>query len=241
MGGRFFYLFSRRGAAEVAINPSRHRLIVTVALACAVSVVGACQNQYSTATYGPGAAQRAVRIDRAVVESFRVVDIREPGLGSGIGLLGGAAAGGLVGNQIGKGGGNALATLGGVLVGGAAGVLAEKSITDAQAFEYVLRKENGELISVTQQDPQPLPVGQRVLVMYGAKVRVVPDNTAPPPPVAPSQGTPPQGASAPGASPPGQSTSPPTPSGQIVTPVQPVPSGQTVTPVQPIAPAQPTS
>jgi len=228
MGGQFFDPFSV-GYVAGSIAPFLRRLFTFVILAGALFSLEACQNQYSSNTYDPNGAQRAAHVDRAVVESIRIVDIRESGLGSGVGLLGGAAAGGIVGSQIGKGGGNALATLGGVLVGGAAGVLAEKSITDTQAYEYVLRKENGELVSVTQQDQQPFAVGQRVLVMYGAKARIVPDNTPLPPPAVAPQGQP--------ASP----TTSPAPSGKTVTPVQSAPSGPTVTPVQPVTPAPPAS
>ena len=171
--------------------------------------LGACQNQYSPNTYSTTGVQQASKVDRAVVESFRVVDVRESGLGSGVGALGGAAAGGIAGSQIGNGGGNAIATLGGVLIGGAIGILAEKSITDTQAYEYIVRKANGDLLSVTQQDPQPLGVGQRVLIIYGVNARIIPDAGA--------------------ASPQG-----PAPTvGQTVAPVAPAaPAGQPVQPIQ---------
>lgn len=147
---------------------------------CLAIVLGtglaACHGEYSSNSYAPGAVQQVSKVDRAVIESYRVVDISQQGLGSGIGAGAGAAAGGIAGSQAGRGGGNAAATLAGVLVGGVIGALAENAMTETQAFEYIVRKANGDLLSVTQKDAQPLPVGQKVLVIYGVQARIIPDD-----------------------------------------------------------------
>jgi hypothetical protein len=42
-----------------------------------------------------------------------------------------------------------------------------------------VRKPDGELLSVTQQDAAPLKIGQHVLIIEGAQARVVIDYTVP--------------------------------------------------------------
>jgi outer membrane lipoprotein SlyB len=66
------------------------------------------------------------------------------------------------------------------LVGGLAGTTVEHVTGDTTAFEYIVRKPNGDLVSVTQKDKTPLALGQKVLVISGNQARVVPDYTVPP-------------------------------------------------------------
>ena len=156
------------------------RLLAPLCLMSAALALAACASRYSGDTVKPGAVKQVSRIDRAVVESYRVVEVSNdrPLIGTGIG----AAAGGIGGSAAGHGPVNALATLGGVVVGGVVGAMAEKGLTDTQAYEYVLRRDGGELIAFVQRDPQPLPVGQRVFLIYGTEPRLIADNGKPAPP-----------------------------------------------------------
>jgi outer membrane lipoprotein SlyB len=52
---------------------------------------------------------------------------------------------------------------------------ASRTASNAQAYEYIVRKRNTELVCVTQRDPVPLPLAQKVLVLSGILARVVPD------------------------------------------------------------------
>lgn len=135
-------------------------------------VLNACQNGYSPDRYSPGSMQQANKVDRATVQSVRLVDVDGT---AGAGALVGGAAGGIGGSSFGSGGGSAAAALGGVLVGAAIGALVEKSATETQAFEYIVQKQNGDLMSVTQKDAQPLAVGQKVMLIYGVRARLIPD------------------------------------------------------------------
>jgi outer membrane lipoprotein SlyB len=92
----------------------------------------------------------------------------------------GAAAGGIAGSQAIGGPVSAFTALGGALVGGIAGSTVEHATGDTTAFEYIVRKPNGDLVSVTQKDKTPLALGQHVLVIAGNQARVVPDYTVPP-------------------------------------------------------------
>ena len=64
------------------------------------------------------------------------------------------------------------------MVGGLAGTAVEHAAGRSQdAFEYIVRKSGGELLSVTQVDAKPLVLGQKVLVITGNQARIVPDYT----------------------------------------------------------------
>lgn len=155
------------------------RSLALLALVPTALAAGACTSRYSGDTVAASGVKQVSRIDRAVVESYRVVEIGNdrPLVGAGIG----AAAGGIGGSAAGHGAVNALATLGGVVAGGVAGALAEKGLTETQAYEYVLRREGGDLVAFVQKDAQPLPVGQRVFLIYGSQPRLVADNGKPAP------------------------------------------------------------
>jgi len=142
-----------------------------------------CGPSYSPDTYATNAVQQANKVDRGEIVGVRQVDVSASGT---TGAVSGAAAGGIAGAQAGAGPISALAALGGSLVGGVAGVAAEHTVDDTTAFEYIVRKVNGDLVSVTQKDKTPLAVGQKVLVIAGNQARIVPDYTmaADPPPAA---------------------------------------------------------
>jgi len=146
---------------------SRHVLVIGGLLA-------GCAPDYSPNTYSTAAVQQANKVEQGVVAGVRVVDV----LGQGTaGALAGGAAGGIVGSQTSGGIGSAFGALGGSLIGGLVGTTVERTTTDTKAFEYIVRKGNDELVSVTQKDEKPLVLGQRVLVIAGSQARIVPDYT----------------------------------------------------------------
>jgi outer membrane lipoprotein SlyB len=148
---------------------------LVLALGAALAIAG-CAPNYSPDTYAEKAVQQANKVDQGVVVGVRQVDISA---NSTLGTATGAAAAGIGASQLGTGVGNALSTLGGVVVGGIAGSGAEHAIEDTTGYEYIVRKANGDLLSVTQKDQTPLAVGQRVLVIAGPQARVVADYTVP--------------------------------------------------------------
>lgn len=145
--------------------------------------VTACGPSYSPDTYASNAVQHAAKVDQGTIVGVRDVLVSASGT---VGAISGGAAGGIAGSQVGFGPIAALTALGGSLVGGIAGSTAEHMAGDTKAFEYIVRKPNGDLISVTQKDATPLVLGQRVLVIAGAQARIVPDYTAPPAAIVPA-------------------------------------------------------
>ena len=165
------------GRMWMTTNGGHDRLLARLALcaALAVSLVG-CGPDYSPNTYASNAVQQANKVDQGVIVGVREVGVSASGTA---GAVIGGAAGGIAGAQAGTGTTSAFGALGGALVGGIAGSAAEHVVGDTRAFEYIVRKPNGDLLSVTQKDTEALAIGQKVLVIAGNQARVVPDYTVP--------------------------------------------------------------
>jgi outer membrane lipoprotein SlyB len=149
------------------------------ALAALAVLAAGCAPDYSPNTYASNAVQQANKVEPAVVVGFRQVEISASGT---VGAVTGGAAGGVLGAQVpGSSISTALGTVGGALVGSLAGTGIEHAAADTTGWEYIVRKPNGELLSVTQREPTPIPLGQKVLVITGNQARIIPDYSTPPP------------------------------------------------------------
>jgi outer membrane lipoprotein SlyB len=154
------------------------RLTRTVAAFVVPALLAGCGPDYSPNTYDAAAVQQANKVERGVVIGVRQIDVSAAGV---VGTATGAAAGGVAGAQT-PGGGVAAAfgAIGGGLVGGLLGNSVEHAAGDTQAFEYIVRETNNDLVSVTQKDAAPLKIGTKVLVIGGKQARIVPDYTVNP-------------------------------------------------------------
>jgi outer membrane lipoprotein SlyB len=142
-------------------------------------VLAGCAPDYSPDTYASNAVQQANKVEPAVVVGFRQVEISASGT---VGAVSGGAAGGILGAQAdGSGITTALGTVGGGLVGSILGTGIEHATADTTGWEYIVRKPNGDLLSVTQREKTPIPLGQKVLVITGNQARIIPDYSMPPP------------------------------------------------------------
>ena len=175
------------------------------ALMALVALVG-CGPNYSPDTYSTAAVQQANKVERGVIVGVRKVDVSSPGT---VGAIAGGAAGGALGAQIpGSTLGATFGAIGGTVLGGLVGTTVEHTTADTTAFEYIVRKPNGELVSVTQKDKVALTIGQTVLVIAGNQARIVADYTTPEPSPTPPPATivvtplsPPEAAPVPDANP----------------------------------------
>jgi outer membrane lipoprotein SlyB len=147
-----------------------------VGCAGALIALPGCKPDYSPNTYASNAAQQAAKVDQGIVVGVRDVAVSA---NTTAGAVTGGAAGGIAGSQIGSGVTSAFGALGGAVLGSVAGSAAEHVQGDTTAYEYIVRKTNGDLVSVTQKDIEPLKIGQRVLVIAGQQARIVPDYTVP--------------------------------------------------------------
>jgi outer membrane lipoprotein SlyB len=83
-----------------------------------------------------------------------VVKEKRKGEGGAVGIIGGAAVGGLVGNQFGKGNGKTLATVGGAVAGGFAGNEVQKHVTSKEVWVTKVKLKDGSVRSF-EQEKQP--------------------------------------------------------------------------------------
>ncbi|AIS94198.1 glycine zipper 2TM domain-containing protein [Burkholderia thailandensis] len=99
-----------------------------------------------------------------------IVPVRTAGTSSGIGAIGGAAAGGLVGNQFGRGNGRTAMTILGALGGGLAGNAVEKQVRSETDYQVQVQMQDGSTRTFTYRNPPPFGQGQRVRVENGTLV-----------------------------------------------------------------------
>jgi len=149
------------------------RSLVFGASALGFACLLGCTPSYSPNTYATSAVQQVNKVETGVVIGFRQVMISASGT---VGTVTGGAAGGVLGAQSDLVGINsALGAVGGTAVGGILGAAVEHASGDTTGWEYIVRKANGELLSVTQREVNPLPLGQKVLVIAGPQARIVVD------------------------------------------------------------------
>ncbi|OXJ35973.1 hypothetical protein CFB82_12060 [Burkholderia sp. HI2714] len=99
-----------------------------------------------------------------------ITQTRTPGQSSGIGAVGGAAAGGLLGNQFGNGNGRTAMTIIGALGGGLAGNQVEKQVRAETDYQVQVQMESGATRTFTYHNPPPFGQGQRVRIQNGTLV-----------------------------------------------------------------------
>jgi outer membrane lipoprotein SlyB len=141
-------------------------------LLMAMALAG-CTPDYSPNTYNGSAVQQANKVDTGVVIGYREVRISDDG---SVGTVTGGAAGGILGAELSSPTvPTALAALGGSVVGGVVGATLQHASGDTKGWEYIVREPKGDLVSVTQREPTPIPIGQKVLVIEGKQARIIPD------------------------------------------------------------------
>jgi len=90
---------------------------------------------------------------------------------SAVGTLGGAAVGGLLGNQVGSGNGRTAATVAGALGGAMAGREIERNRNTRQRYEVVVRYANGATQTINYDNDPGFRVGDQVKVNDGMLTR----------------------------------------------------------------------
>ncbi|MBM3392279.1 MAG: glycine zipper 2TM domain-containing protein [Betaproteobacteria bacterium] len=110
----------------------------------------------------------AICMNCGTVDNIR--EITQKGEGTGVGAVGGAVVGGLLGNQIGKGTGKTVATVVGAAGGGYAGHQVEKHVRSTKKYEVTVRFEDGGTRNYTFDTPPSWRIGDRVKDDHGTLV-----------------------------------------------------------------------
>lgn len=118
----------------------------------------------------PGDPSRASRASRycancGVVEAINVIEVK--GEGSYLGKIAGGLAGAILGNQIGHGTDNKVATIAGAAGGAYVGNEVEKRAKTTKHYEVIARLDNGGTQAITFSEPPPFAVGARIKAENG--------------------------------------------------------------------------
>ncbi|KAA0998197.1 glycine zipper 2TM domain-containing protein [Paraburkholderia panacisoli] len=109
-------------------------------------------------------APRPVAFDPNAGEVVAVNVVQEPEPTTGLGAVGGAVAGGLLGNQVGGGRGRVLATIAGAVGGGLAGNGIEHAVRKSTTYQVQVRMQDGSNRNFTYTTQPQVQVGERVRV-----------------------------------------------------------------------------
>lgn len=146
-------------------------------LACMAAGFFAGCADVSPASYSVGSVGQVNRAVKGTIISVR--DVRIQGSESGAGATAGAIAGGAAGSQIGdNGAAHVVGAVGGAVVGALAGAAIEEGSSRQAGVEYVVQAETGAILTVVQGTEDRMRVGDRVLLLYGDRSRLIRDPAA---------------------------------------------------------------
>jgi len=112
------------------------------------------------------AATPATCAECGVIESVREIDAK--GQGSGLGAVGGAVVGGLLGNQVGAGRGKDVMTVVGAVGGAVAGNEVEKRVKTTRSYQVTVRLNDGSSRVINEAGVPAWRTGDKVKVVNGA-------------------------------------------------------------------------
>lgn len=148
------------------------KITLAVALFTSLTLVG-CANTdiYSGSVYEGSQAKEARSITYGTIVATRPVKIQADNQGV-IGTVGGGVLGGVAGSAIGGGTGQALATAVGAIAGAVIGSKVEEKVSQVDALELTIKKDDGQEIVVVQKQDASLTVGRRVRIVGGSTLNV---------------------------------------------------------------------
>src|ERR1700754_3877483 len=132
---------------SIMYRPLRTALAIGLA-AVPCALIAGCTPDYSPNTYASNAAQQANKVNQGVIVGVRAVQISAD---TTLATATGAAAGGVVGSGIGESTGSAVGAVAGTVAGGVVGNVVGHASGDTDGFEYIVKKANGDLLSVTDR------------------------------------------------------------------------------------------
>jgi outer membrane lipoprotein SlyB len=140
------------------------------------SLLAACCFAVASTIIGCGPVDYRQSSDQYYPVQYGVIQgidfVQRDGGTSGAGALIGAIAGGVIGHQIGSGGGNTVATIAGAIGGGLVGNEVERrGRRENEDFRIGIHMEDGSYRNVIMRDDPNLRVGDKVVVDNGRVYR----------------------------------------------------------------------
>lgn len=143
----------------------------TVGILGLAALLTACQADIGSNQYGTSSVGRAAAASPCSVISVRQVNVKSD---NNMGAIAGALVGGVGGYGIGSGStAHNLGAVGGALLGGYAGDKAQGALSSQAGYEYVVRLDNGQVMTLTQGTDVLLSPGQRCMILLGDPARLI--------------------------------------------------------------------
>lgn len=157
---------------NLTIKTASTALVLTAALAGCASPGYQQQGQAYPSSQNYPASSQSYSTMYGVVDSIQVVQ-GNTNTSPGLGTVAGVVVGGLLGNQVGGGGGRAAATVAGAVGGGLVGNNLEKANRGQgpNLYQIGVRLDNGSFQTVTQDSAADLGIGNRVRIDGGRVYR----------------------------------------------------------------------
>ncbi len=142
-----------------------------IGIAFATVTLVCCQADINSNQYGTSSVGRAASASHCSVISVRQVQVKSD---NNAGMLAGAILGGVGGYAIGSGKtAHNLGAAGGALLGGYAGDKAQGALSSQTGYEYVVRLDNGQVMTLTQGSDVLLSPGQQCMILLGNPARLI--------------------------------------------------------------------
>lgn len=104
--------------------------------------------------YGARAKAKAAKLCDSCGTVQELKFEKRKGEGGAVGIVGGAVAGGLLGNQVGKGSGKTIATAGGAVAGALVGNEVQKRVTSKEVWVTRVKMKDGS-VQTFEQEAKP--------------------------------------------------------------------------------------
>lgn len=139
-------------------------LINILSITCITIGLTSCAREISSDVYAANRVGEVPTTYQGVIKNVRqvCVDASESLEDNQTGIVGGAIAGGLVGNAI---SGQFIPTAAGAIAGAVGGSLIEKKLKQQTALEYIVEIQNGALMTIVQGKDNAFCIGQPVYVI----------------------------------------------------------------------------
>jgi outer membrane lipoprotein SlyB len=158
------------GVARPFNHGSKEKAMKKLVLASLLAVAAAGAIADNPHGLPPGSAKKqALCSDWGTVQDVKLE--KRKGEGGAVGIVAGAPAGGLIGNQFGGGNGKTLATVGGAVAGGFVGNEVQKRVTSKEVWVTHVKMKDGSVRSF-EHESQPAWKAGSVVKVQGKTVTV---------------------------------------------------------------------
>lgn len=135
------------------------------------SLLTGCQADINSNQYSTGAVGKVNTATPCSVLSVRQVSVKND---NQLGTVIGGLAGGVAGYSIGSGStAHNLGAIGGAVLGGLAGNATQGALSSQGGYEYVVKLDNGQVMTLTQGTDVLLTPGQKCMILFGNPSRLI--------------------------------------------------------------------